>query len=1435
MTTNETSLRQCIEELSAKNTDYKFPEQAINQAESLKSLSSDLYTDNIRFIYELIQNADDAQARNIYLTILEEKYFIIAHNGKAFDEKDLKGICGVNNGTKKKDLDKTGYKGLGFKAVFGKSDKVMIYSRGEYFRFDSFYQIKWNKEWGTDDQQTWEKENDRQFIYPWQINPVWTNENEIPSLIRIFLNRKKKQIHVAYVILLNNIGEINSAINQLKQQPDLFLFLRNISHITFLTESINDTISIDRDLSHGLKKVFVNKTIDSQWIIKRFELDIPDRILDKLSKDTKAPEKLRLIKKAEIFLAAKYNAPPPNEHGAVISGGIEKLREQDSVLFSYLPTKIFEYKFPVLINANFLTNVNREQIHTDSVWNQWLFERISGEIFQWIKELVKDNKFRSQAYRLIPSKLHPENNILTKKFNDSLAANIKHCNFISNRKKQLLRVDQVIMDSTSMSKQSSFVNIDSMREYINNSEKNLRQYDDDPFIDYDLNLNQIGVKTFTWDQCIDMFKSDIFIKTHSIEENKRMIEYFFAKYSKIDADNGMDIDIQRIPFLMDQKNRLQLIKNIYFPADTIGDNGTIDSEYLFVNKKIVTWLSEKAQHSIKKWLKDKGVDERTDLTYLRKTIIPNVASYITQENAIQTIKMLFMLFQKNVITKKELDQLRKLKLLTTRETLIPAEQCFFCDQYKPRLQLEVYLKANEDRFLSFEYVTSHNDRKENEDLTDWRRFFIKLGVQEELHLVVFDQKLTSFEAEGYGFSKQYLSPISPDGKHKVDAFFGLTTITFMQHTKNNYEFAKFFWSDVMKNLDAEVLTQKIKVYWGHSHKRGAIEGTLLDDADYISWFVKHIECMPTTVKTCELSNSIFIDSKELKELCGEYMCFSSILLPQEKTNWHGIFDFKTKLSIDDYFVLLQKIRDDEKNLKDNLDRIQIIYSHILKEIYYWSSDERKAAKAKVESLYLLTENDQWKLASNLYFYMESHGTNNNLNDAIPCLKLDYRNRNNSHLPQFLELLKIKQIRMNDLKLADKKSSPAEHFRRKLIEISPFLKKWLTNLSFPSGVTSLVDKKIQQDFDFIESDSLELFYNQNFVHKTNVYFDSVHKQLYVTRPWNSETTFIDLPKKLCQLLNIHGFEDKLRFLLKGTIEEIKRQFVENSIEIPTNKDIVILEPVASPNVLQQPSLSATATSEPNKRDSSIKIKETNSNKSEPIPVTTEALVTHSKNQKTKNDTSIINSTQSCPSIPQHIPFPLYVPSQVPIQFMNPPINQYESTLSSVLILSEDEQLDRIELTDVASNSVFWENPPGTEEFECFDLKTGYIGEQMVYNYLMNKYRHHPNPVTIKWLNQTRESNLPYDIILIESGKTHYIEVKSTRTHTQHTFPLSIHQIETFIKQRENYFIYRVYIGENKVAILDNIRWRLIQKQLTCFLKILPISSYQTPSTSDKNKY
>jgi hypothetical protein len=335
------------------------------------------------------------------------------------------------------------------------------------------------------------------------------------------------------------------------------------------------------------------------------------------------------------------------------------------------------------------------------------------------------------------------------------------------------------MDLTSMSRQPSFINIDSMRQYIINNERKPCQFADNPFIDYDFNLAQLGVKEFTWDQCIDMFKSDVFL-----EDNKRMIEYFYTKYSKIDSDRDMDINIEQIPFLMDQNNRLQSIKDIYFPAETIGDSGTIDSDNLFVHKTIFNWLNEKPQKGIKQWLINIGVEERTDLAYLRKTIIPNAINYITPKNAITTIKMLFMLFQKNTITKKELDQLKKLNLLTTRKTLVAAERIFFSDQYKPRSQLEDYLKTKEDKFLSFDYVVDNTCKTENDDLTEWRRFFTALGVQEELHPIIFYRKLTSYEAAGCGFCDKYLSTTSPDGKHTVDAFSGLTTVTFMQHTES---------------------------------------------------------------------------------------------------------------------------------------------------------------------------------------------------------------------------------------------------------------------------------------------------------------------------------------------------------------------------------------------------------------------------------------------------------------------------------------------------------------------------------------------------------------------------------------------------------------------------------------------------------------------------
>ncbi|UJR19795.1 hypothetical protein I4U23_022928 [Adineta vaga] len=1018
-----------------------------------------------------------------------------------------------------------------------------------------------------------------------------------------------------------------------------------------------------------------------------------------------------------MIFAANYNDPIYDQDGT-FSGGLTKLIDQHSILFSYLPTKIFEYKFPILINANFLTNVNREQIHLDSAWNQWLFHKIGSEIFQWIKELVCNEQFGSQAYYLLPLKLKTTHNILSKCFNQSYETSISHCNFILNRTNQLLRVDQVIMDSTLMSKQLSFINIYSMRQYIMTKLTNSSsEYADQPFIDCDPNLLRIGVRQFTWHDCVDMFKSEIFLKTHSVEDNISMIEYFYTQFSRIEMGCDLHVSIEQIPFIMDQNNCLQASKDIYFSMEIVKNNSRGNSKDVYVHPYVFNWLNQFAPKGIYGWLQSLGVIERTDLTYLHKTILPNVTTYITLENAIETIEILFMLFEKNSI----------------------AEQCYFSDHYKPRLPLETYLKSKKDRFLSFDYISNSICKKSNDNLAEWRRFFLMLNVQEELRVIEYQHKLTIQDAIQAGFHRQYLKRTSPDGRSQVDSYSGLKTITFLEYTKNDYEFAKCFWSYVLNNVQVEKLLQNIRIYWTQRGWDNDKSGAMLENAGYVAWFVKNTQCIPTILNTCELAKDVFIDTKEMKDLCDKYLPFPSFSTVHDTKHWQYIFNFKTNLSSDNYFDLLEKIHLDEQHLNDNLERIQLIYSYILKEIPSWSKGELIKIHTRANKMYLLTENNQWKLAKTLFVYIEENGMNNNLGDIIPCLKLDFKNKTERHLQMLLELFNIKQIKVTDLKLVAQDPTPAQIFRNKLIEISPFLKAWLTKLSYPSDVISSIDSILQEKIDFIESDCLQFYFDGKLIQETYVYNDILSQKFYINRPWKGEMTLMELPKKLCQLLNIEKFDDKLGFLLRANKKDIIKHFQKLAIELLIARDVYARMVV------------------------------------------------------------------------------IFYSSEETNSMMNRP----RRSLSSE---SNDKQIDNIQLIDISliatESSMFTTNLlTKIGNNEVLDSDIGIRGEQIIYEYLLNEYRHQLDSVSIKWENEFEESHLPYDILLIRNGKTHYIEVKSTRTCNHSSFPLSFNQIEAIIEHEENYFIYRISLEDKKLFILDNIRRRLKQKQqLSCFLTI-----------------
>lgn len=106
----------------------------------------DKYPDSVHFIYELLQNADDALASTVTI-ILDKSYIAIKHNGSVHftvtDSADRKSplghinsIASIGDSTKSQEeltQNKIGKFGIGFKSVFQYTDAPEIYD--DYFKF----------------------------------------------------------------------------------------------------------------------------------------------------------------------------------------------------------------------------------------------------------------------------------------------------------------------------------------------------------------------------------------------------------------------------------------------------------------------------------------------------------------------------------------------------------------------------------------------------------------------------------------------------------------------------------------------------------------------------------------------------------------------------------------------------------------------------------------------------------------------------------------------------------------------------------------------------------------------------------------------------------------------------------------------------------------------------------------------------------------------------------------------------------------------------------------------------------------------------------------------------------------------------------------------------------------------------------------------------
>ncbi|MEZ4434903.1 MAG: hypothetical protein R3F65_21060, partial [bacterium] len=99
--------------------------KTLSQAGAEELLSRRVYTDPAHFVMELLQNAEDADARRFALWI-DGDALVVEHDGAPFDARDVVGVLSIGQTTKIG--DRIGTFGVGFKSVYAVGDRPRLHS-----------------------------------------------------------------------------------------------------------------------------------------------------------------------------------------------------------------------------------------------------------------------------------------------------------------------------------------------------------------------------------------------------------------------------------------------------------------------------------------------------------------------------------------------------------------------------------------------------------------------------------------------------------------------------------------------------------------------------------------------------------------------------------------------------------------------------------------------------------------------------------------------------------------------------------------------------------------------------------------------------------------------------------------------------------------------------------------------------------------------------------------------------------------------------------------------------------------------------------------------------------------------------------------------------------------------------------------------------------
>lgn len=288
-----------------------------------------LYSDRTHFLYELLQNAEDACASKVSFMLYPDR-LVVLHDGEPFSEADVRGICGVGEGVKSEDLTKIGRFGVGFKSVYAYTSKPVVHSGGENFSISHYVRpypverIDIPDKWTT------------KFIFPFDDVDIIS-----PDVAFDEIGDRLKTLSARTLLFLRNIKEIEWKID--KQQPG-----------QYLREHIQETPTRRRVTVIGQSDA--GNVEDESWIIFDRDVQLPNNV------------KARPV---EVAYALTEEKDTKRE---IIS------RIQESPLVVFFPTEK-ETHLGFMIQGAYRTTPARDNIPKDDDWNKRLV-RETGELLR---------------------------------------------------------------------------------------------------------------------------------------------------------------------------------------------------------------------------------------------------------------------------------------------------------------------------------------------------------------------------------------------------------------------------------------------------------------------------------------------------------------------------------------------------------------------------------------------------------------------------------------------------------------------------------------------------------------------------------------------------------------------------------------------------------------------------------------------------------------------------------------------------------------------------------------------------------------------------------------------------------------------------------------------------------------------------------------------